>query len=170
MTFCIKYNFLIVYLFHICINITQIIWFLLFLPKYYYFLLLFLQKFTKQIILYIYNPILWRVPSQWWKIDFKGSALSHCKERKKKTLAPFRYKYFEEMILDSSFGCKSLSQARISNASGIYTQDWKWPLLFLNLLKTGCNFAPKDGTHSPMSFALQAEANRTTLSIEPTTA
>lgn len=45
---------------------------------------LFLQKFTKQIILYIYNPILRRVPGQWWKIDYKGSALSHCKEREKR--------------------------------------------------------------------------------------
>lgn len=44
----------------------------------------FLQKFTKQIILYIYNPILWRVPSPWWKIDYKGSALSHGKEREKR--------------------------------------------------------------------------------------
>lgn len=136
-------------------------------------LLLFVVVFTK---VYKTNNSLYLQPNtvksaqSMMKNRLQGSALSHCKERKKKTLAPFRYKCSEEMILDSSFGCKSLSQARISNASGIYIQDWKWPLPFLNLLKTGCNFAPRDGTHSLVSFALQAEASRTTLSIESTTA
>lgn len=98
---------------------------LLFLPKYYYFLFLFsflffLQKFTKQIILYIYNPILRRVPGWWWKIDYKGSALSHCKERETRTLTLFRHGCSEEMIPDSSFGSKCLSKAHVWNVSGIF--------------------------------------------------
>lgn len=73
------------------------------------------------------------------------------------------------MILDSSFGCTSLSQAHISNASGISLQDCKWPLPLLNLLKMGCNVDLGDGTHSPASSPLQAEANGTKLSTESTT-
>lgn len=73
------------------------------------------------------------------------------------------------MISDSSFGCRSLSEAHISNASGISLWDCKWPLPLLNLLKTGWNFDPGDGTHSPVSSPLQAEANRTKSSTESTT-
>lgn len=71
------------------------------------------------------------------------------------------------MILDSSFGCKSLSQAHISNASGICLQDCKWPLPLLNLLKTGWNFDPGDSTHSPVSSQLQAEASGTASALNP---
>lgn len=108
----------------------------LLLPKYYYFLVLFfvfvfvlffLQKFTKQIILYIYNPILRRVLGR-RKIDSKGSALSHCKERKTKTLTLLGHRCSVEMTLDSSFGSqKSFASSYFKCIRRIFT-GLQWPL------------------------------------------
>lgn len=109
----------------------------LLLPKYYYFLVLFfvfvfvlffLQKFTIQIILYIYNPILRRVLGRRWKIDSKGSALSHCKERKTKTLTLLGHRCSVEMTLDSSFGSqKSFASSYFKCIGRIFT-GLQWPL------------------------------------------
>lgn len=60
------------------------------------------------------------MPGWWWKIDYKGSALSHCKERETRTLTLFRHGCSEEMIPDSSFGSKCLSKAHVWNVSGIF--------------------------------------------------
>lgn len=74
------------------------------------------------------------MPSWWWKIDYKGSALSHCKERETRTLTLFRHRCSEEMIPDSSFGCKCLSKAHIWNASGIFI-GLQMTSTLLNLLR-----------------------------------
>lgn len=66
------------------------------------------------------------------------------------------------MILDSSFGCRSLLS---SHSKCIRTANG----LCLCRIQTGWHFDPSDGTHSPVSSSLHAEANRAKLSFESTT-
>lgn len=119
------YYFLVLFLFHFCLFFLFFLFCFFSLFSFFFF---FLQKFTKQIILYIYNPILWRALGRWWKIDSKGSALNHCKERKTKTLTQLGHRCSEERTLDSSFGSKkSFASSYFKCIRCVFT-GLQWPL------------------------------------------